>query len=114
MSAELVCLFGKNFELLRVNQTWCRFFGFAEEIAIGRSFFEFVPEKHHDEVTTGLLALGQDLRAASHQHAVGFASHTIGWVQWTYRAIVDQLGEVVAYEAVGHLANEEGRSELFR
>lgn len=104
MNTELVCLFGRDFTLIRVNQAWCALFALADNAAIGRSIFEFVPEKHHDEVKTDLLALSPETRAASHKHAAGFGSHTTAWVEWTYRIVLDQFGEAMAYEAVGHFA----------
>lgn len=104
MGTELVCLFDEDFALVRVNEPWCQFFGVTEQIALGRSFIDFVPRRYRRTTQNDILALGKGPRFASYRHAAGCGVYTIGWVQWTYCVILDGKDRIAAYEAVGKLA----------
>lgn len=111
MSTELVCLFSNDFTLIRVNKSWSTFFGFTEDTVVGRNLFEFIPETHHSQVRSDLLVLGPQQRSTSRIHSAGFATHIIAWIDWSYRAILDERDEIIAYEAVGHLAPARSRPD---
>lgn len=101
MSPKLDCLFDRDFVLIRVNEAWCMFFGLTEELALGRSFMDFVPWSYRLATRNDILALGAECRAASHTHAAGFGTYTIGQVHWTYQVILDKQDRIAAYEAIG-------------
>ena len=62
---------------------------------------DFVPWSYRLATRNDILALDAGCQAASHTHAAGFGTCTIGQVQWTYQVILDKQGRIAAYEARG-------------
>lgn len=105
MNIEFICMFDSGFTLIRVNHAWPKVFGVAEEIALGLSFFEFMPEQQHQQIKTDLSVLGPERRTISCQHAVGLQSHVTAWVHWNYNVLLDEQNAILGYEGVGKMAS---------
>ena len=86
---DLICRFRPDGRLTFVNGAYCRAFG-----------------QSRDELTQALFPFSSDARSATHattlERELTLPTGGSIWVQWHHRAITDQSGDVVEYQAVGH------------
>jgi two-component system sensor histidine kinase/response regulator len=102
--SDLIVRFGPDGTLTFVNAAYCRYFARSPEDLLGRSFLELVPECEHQPVREALdqlLSLTTNHPENTHEHQVIKPDGTLGWQQWTNRAIFNQHGQIVEFQAVG-------------
>ena len=108
---ELICRFRPDGTLTFVNGAFGRAMGRAPEELLGSFFWSFVPPEPRD-TQSGLLA---GLTPASplltwEQRLLGGPAGN-RWEQWRVRALFDDAGRVVDYQAVGRDITERKRAE---
>jgi hypothetical protein len=120
---ELICRFLPDCTLTFVNGSYSRYFGSTPDRLIGQNFLNLIPESHHSIVRQKIAELsGQDARVTSaatpenavmtHEHPVLKPNGEIGWQQWTNRAIFDDNGQLIEFQAVGRDISERKQAEF--
>ncbi len=98
---ELICRFDPNGRMTFVNDAYCRYFGVTYKDILGTNY---LPNIHADD-----LALVQDHFTTltplqpekTIEHRVYLPNGEIHWQQWCGRALFDQQGKLIEYQAVG-------------
>lgn len=115
---ELICRFLPNGMLTFVNQAYCRYFGQPAEALLNQPFLPLMLPEDQAWVLEDIASLSIDKPFISHEHQVVLPLGEIRWHQWTNRAIFDDQGEIIEYQAVGQdvtdrrLAAEEVKNSL--
>lgn len=98
---ELICRFNPHKKLVFVNNSYCRYFCKNRQDLIGASFLAHI-HKHDRKKSEELLSsLNWKNPVATAEHRVKLPNGGIRWQQWTNRAIFDDKGIIVEYQAVG-------------
>ena len=84
-----------------VNDSYCRYFGIKLERAIGTSFFPWITADFREAVKKKIEMLTPQHPVAHGTHQVIRSDGSIGWNQWTDRAIFNDDGKVIEYQSVG-------------
>jgi len=98
---ELICRFNPRRDLVFVNDSCCRYFRKNRQDLIGQSFMAFVHEKDRKQYAELLSSLDQANPVEMLEHRVILPGGNIRWQQSTIRAIFDDRGHLVEYQAVG-------------
>ncbi|MDY6783509.1 MAG: PAS domain S-box protein [Cyanobacteriota bacterium] len=86
------------------NPAYCRYFARSLEDLLGRSFLELIPENQRQQMRDyldQLSSLTPDNPENTCEHQVLKPDGTLGWQQWTNRAIFNPHGQIVEFQAVG-------------
>jgi len=108
---EMVSRFLPDGTLTFVNETMCRYLGKSREELIGRSFFPFIPTEDRVVVQRSIAALNRETPFATLEHPVLMPDGREVWQQWTNRAIIDDLGQIIEFHGVGRDITERKRAE---
>lgn len=108
---ELVERFLPNFTLSFVNAAYCRYFGETAEELIGQDFWQHVPEEDVDHLKRHFESLTPENPVGTVEHRVVNAQGEVRWLQWVDRAIFNERGEVLEYQAVGRDISERKEAE---
>ncbi len=108
---ELICRFLPDGTLTFVNEPYCRYFSKTEEDLIGKSFFPFLPDEDKEFVKKQYFSLSPDNPTITSEHRVIKPDGGIGWQQWTNRALFDNRGHLIEFQAVGHDVTERVHAE---
>lgn len=84
-----------------VNDSYCRYFGVSYDETIGTSFFPLITEDYREEVRKRIKSARPENPASTGEHKVIRPDGTIGWNQWTDRAIFDEEGKLTEFQSVG-------------
>ncbi|MBA3013614.1 MAG: PAS domain S-box protein [Proteobacteria bacterium] len=104
---ELICRFRPDWILTFVNEAYCRYFGQSKEALVGHSFMSLLPEEGDRRQTEEhLSSLGRDRPSADIEHRVVLPDGSIRWQHWIDRAILDQHGKLIEFQAVGRDTTE--------
>jgi PAS domain S-box-containing protein/putative nucleotidyltransferase with HDIG domain len=95
-----------------VNDAYCRYFGITPEQAIGTSFLSLVVEEDRPAVSMKMDRLiSGEVDIETEIHGVIKPDGSIGWQEWTDRAIRDESGQVVECQSVGRDITERKQAE---
>jgi PAS domain S-box-containing protein len=108
---ELVSRFSPEHKLLFVNEAYCRYFGETPEELIGHDFWHHVESGDRPMVVELLRSLDVSSPVGSIEHRATSASEELRWQQWTDRAIFDEQGNILEYQAVGRDITQQKRAE---
>jgi PAS domain S-box-containing protein len=108
---EFICRFLPDRTLTFVNEVCCRFLGKESEDLIGHSLIRFVPDADQRRLEHHLATISRFNPVATLEHKVVMSSGQIRWVQWTNRAIFDEDGTLMAFQAVGRDIDDRKRAE---
>jgi diguanylate cyclase (GGDEF)-like protein/PAS domain S-box-containing protein len=108
---DLICRFQADGTMTFVNQAYARFFGTTVEALVGTSFEPRVPEEDRARLQRALGSLGPRKPVTMVEHQVALDDGRIRWQQWAERAVLDEHGEVVEYQAVGRDVTKQRRAE---
>ncbi len=108
---ELICRYKPDGTLTFVNDAYCRYFGMERKDLLGWDFAPEIPEEDREQVDSLLASLGADQPVARVEHRVILPDGEVRWQQWTDRAVFDESGAVVEYQAVGHDITEQRLAE---
>jgi diguanylate cyclase (GGDEF)-like protein/PAS domain S-box-containing protein len=98
---ELICRFRSDRTLTYVNEAYSRYVQKPPEELIGQVFTAFIPPEECPRVIEAIALLNRDYPLASHEHRVMLENGEIRWCSWANRAIFNDIGEIVEYQAVG-------------
>ena len=98
---ELICRFDLEGRMTFVNDAYCRYFGVNFKDILGTNF---LPNIHSDDLPLlrdHYRALIPDRPEKTIELRVYLPDGKLRWQQWSGRAIFDQQGKVIEYQAVG-------------
>jgi PAS domain S-box-containing protein len=108
---ELICRFLPNGVLTFVNQAYCRYFDRRLEDILHNGFMPMIPEEDRALVAENIASLSADKPYISHEHRVILPTGEIRWHQWMNRAIFNDQGQIVDYQAVGQDITDRKQAE---
>jgi PAS domain S-box-containing protein len=109
---ELICRYLPDGKMTFVNQAYCRYFGVEQEDLIGNSFMPLIPEADRSLIEEQYASLSPDKPFFTCEHRVILPNGDIRWQQWTDRAIFDETGNIVEYQAVGRDVSDRKLAEI--
>lgn len=98
---ELICRFLADGTLTFVNDAYCRYFNMPREKLIGWNFLSVILNDEHELVRQRFESLSPMNPIVTYEHRVMSSSGKIRWQQWTDRAIFDEHGRFIEFQAIG-------------
>ena len=98
---ELICRYLPDGRLSYVNDAYARYFGKDRRELINKNFIPHIPEDDILRINYHISQLTQDNPVTAFEHKIIMESGEIRWQHWTHRAIFDNSGKLVEYQAVG-------------
>lgn len=108
---ELFCRFSLDGRLTFVNDAYCRYFSVQREELIGHRFSPLIPEEDNKRLAAAIATVGRDTPVVEIEHRVIGPGGEIRWLNWRDRAIFDDDGNLVEYQAVGLDVTDRKRAE---
>ncbi|NJP05736.1 MAG: diguanylate cyclase [Chloroflexaceae bacterium] len=108
---ELICRFGADMVLLLVNMACRRYVGQSEQTLIGQRFLDLFPTDEQPQVQAQIEQLTPEQPVQRVEHRMIDARGQIGWVEWTERALYDQRGQLIEFQAVGRDITERVQAQ---
>jgi PAS domain S-box-containing protein len=99
---DLVCRYLPDTTLTFVNGAYCRWFGKSPDELIGTSFLALIPEPAREAARQYVESLIRNPRREMYEHQVTHPDGSICWQSWVDHAIVDEDGNVVELQGIGH------------
>jgi PAS domain S-box-containing protein len=98
---ELICRYLPDSTLTFVNDAYCRYFGRGRDELVGRPFVELIPKLERAAALEHIEAIGQSSHGDTYEHQVVRPDGSLGWQQWTDRAIRNAEGSVIELQGIG-------------
>jgi len=98
---DLICRFQPDFRLTFVNRAYAESVGRAPADLIGVRILDLIPADYQAQVQNHVAGQNSTGRSAATENPVWLADGSLHWFEWTDRAIVDEQGAVIEYQAVG-------------
>ena len=98
---ELICRFDLQGKMTFVNDAYCRYFGVDYQDILGTNFLPNIYEADLPLVKDQFKTLTLNQPNKTIEHRVYLPDGTIRWQQWCGRALYDQEGKIIEYQAVG-------------
>lgn len=89
-----------------VNDSYCRYFGFARDEILGQRFKPNIPEKDRERVSEFFASLTPEHPVGTIEHRIIMPDGSIRWQLWSDRAIFDPSGILIEYQSVGRDVTE--------
>lgn len=99
---ELICRFDPDGKLTFVNDAYCRYFGILRGDALNNSMVPLIPDIERDIIKYPVTL---------HEDRVVLKNGKVSWLQWSDRAIVDELGNLLGFQAVAQDITERKLAE---
>lgn len=99
--SDLICRFQPDFRLTFVNQAYAKSAGRKPTELIGMRILDLIPADYQAQIINQLTVQNPPGRSATTENPVWLADGSLRWFEWTDRAIVDEQGAVIEYQAVG-------------
>lgn len=109
--SELICRYLPDTTLTFVNDAYCRYFNRSRTKLVGAKWLDLIPEAAREAALRQVTSLIASGGAESYEHEVLRPDGTVGWQQWTDRAIFDVGRGVVEIQAVGRDLTELKHAE---
>jgi PAS domain S-box-containing protein len=113
--SELICRFLPDCTLTFVNGAYSRYFDSTSTELIGQNFLDLIPESDRSVIQQQIAQLSTatpENALITLEHPVVKPNGKIGWQEWTDRAIFDDDGQLVEFQAVGRDITERKQTEL--
>ncbi|HOI77914.1 MAG TPA: PAS domain S-box protein, partial [Methanofastidiosum sp.] len=93
-----------------VNDAYCNYMKMRREELIGKSFFSFLPEEDYKKLKSLLesLTLTNPIKEIEHRYIIGEKTRFLHWIN---RAIFDDDGNLIEYQAVGRDITDKKKIE---
>lgn len=108
---EMICRYKVDGTLTFINDAYCRYFGKKRRDLIGHPLREIVSPQCQDRIEKHISLLDQKNPVLTMNHQVNFPNGETRWHQWTDRAIFDENGNLIEYQAVGRDISDLKRAE---
>lgn len=100
---ELICRFlpDQNGTITFINPAFCRYFDICNSPLKWNNIFPFMvePDQVRKDIQS-LFDLTTEFPVSIKEHQIRI-NNEIKWLQWTYRAIFDQKGIIIEFQAIG-------------
>jgi PAS domain S-box-containing protein len=100
-NSDLLCSFLKEGEIRFVNNSYANFVGKSKDDCIGRNFYSFVPEAESKNIGEQLHNLVPSKPNIILEHPLNKNDGASPLIQWNYRALFNQEGEIIEYQTAG-------------
>ncbi|MBW4679762.1 MAG: PAS domain S-box protein [Microcoleus vaginatus WJT46-NPBG5] len=107
---ELICRFLADGTLTFANNAYCRYFGLEEQDPIGQSFSQLIAGEEQQNILKTLNSLTPANPVSVLDHRV-VVNGELRDLQWTHRALFDELGNFVEFQAVGRDITDRKRAD---
>jgi PAS domain S-box-containing protein len=99
-----------------VNDSYCRYFKQPREELIGSSFFPLIVEEDRKRIQKKIKSLTPENPVVTYEQRAFLPDRSIGWQQWSDRAIFDEAGRLIEYQSVGRdiTARKQAEERLHR
>jgi len=108
---ELICRYLPDGRLSFVNEAYCRYFHKTEAELIGHHFTPFIFDEMQDVISQMMEILTCDEPVIETEHRALLANGEECWQHWIGRAVFDENGQLVEYQAVGRDITERKHAE---
>jgi PAS domain S-box-containing protein len=109
---ELICRYLPNGKITFVNQAYCHYFGVQPFDLLGKSFMSLLPEADQEIFQKQYTSVSPDKPIFTCEHRVILPSGEIRWQQWINRAIFNESGQIVEYQAAGRDITDRKQAEI--
>jgi len=109
---DLICRYLPDTTITFVNQAYCRYFGKSQAELVGTKFLSLIPDPARQAAWAHVQSLMANPRMEPDEHQVIGANGEIRWQQWVDRALRDDNGKIVEFQAVGRDITQRKRAEL--
>jgi len=106
-SPVLLCSFLPDGKIVFVNTAYCEYFGKTSKELIGSNFKYLIPEGDRQAVLDNIMSLTVDSPIITHEHKVITPDGQVRWQRWTNRALFDERGRAVSFQAFGEDITEQ-------
>ncbi len=100
-NSDLLCSFLPEGEIRFVNNSYADFVGKSKNECIGNNFHSFIPDAERKNIVGQLHNLIPSNPGIIIEHALHKSDGTSPIIQWNYRALFNQGGEVIEYQTAG-------------
>lgn len=107
----LICNFLPDGKITYVNNAYCEYFGKTPRELIGSPFLSLIPEADHSAIMANISKMIPEVPNHSHEHRMIGPGDDIRWQRWANRAIFDDQGQPVAYQAIGQDITDRKKTE---
>ncbi len=108
---EMICRFTPHYVLTFVNKYYSQYFDRAPDQLIGFSFMPMISHEDQELVQRIIASLSRKNPVTTHDQRTMLPDGEIRWQQWTNRAIFDDAGRLVEYQAVGRDITQRKEAE---
>jgi PAS domain S-box-containing protein len=108
---ELIVRFLPGGKITFVNKAYGRYFGAGPEELIGRSFMPIFLDEDRESVEQHFASLSRENPVVAMEARVVTPDGQIRWQQWTNRAIFDEQGRLIEFQAVGQDITEHKQAD---
>ncbi|MEG4272069.1 MULTISPECIES: PAS domain S-box protein [unclassified Microcoleus] len=109
---ELICRYLPDGKITFVNPAYCRYFGVEPEDLLGNSFMSLILEEDRESFLEQYNLLSPDKPVFTCEHRVILPSGEVRTQQWIDRAIFDDSGQIVEYQAAGRDVTNLKQAEI--
>jgi len=108
---ELISRFLPDGTLTFVNEAYCRYFDEPREKLLGHSFWHHVPEEDREKLKSYIATFSREKPEAVIEHRVEAPGGEIRWQQWHDRAIFNEQGGLLEFQAAGRDITDRRKAE---
>ncbi|MGE5403633.1 MAG: diguanylate cyclase domain-containing protein [Candidatus Saccharibacteria bacterium] len=96
-----ICRYLQDGTLTYVNEACCRFFGKNRTELVNTNLYEWFAEGDQKLIRKSMSNLNANNSVISFEHCFRRFEGDVRWQQWTIRAITDEKGNFLEYQAIG-------------
>ncbi len=108
--SELIARFKPDGTVTFVNEAFCRYFGLRRQELIGYNYAPVIYEPDREHVARLVNSISRENPVITVENRV-IIQEQVRWTQWINRAIFDDAGSIVEYQAVGRDITELKQAE---
>lgn len=109
---NLICRYTPDYTLTFVNKAYCSYFKQEADQIIGSSILEILPDDIIDWFKQFHQSLNCNAPFGQHEDQIITANGSTEWQHWATRAICNDAGQVIEFQAVGTNTTERKVAEL--